>query len=297
MRCGPHTYLLVLAGGEGVRFAPLSTPEHPKQFLQLVGDRSMIQHTVDRFADVIPHERIWVSTNHRYLPLIRDHLPDISAAHILAETEKKNTAPALALAAHALWQHDPRAILVAVPADHMITKPAAFHEAIVLAEQIASTQDCLVTLGVPPNRPATEYGYIERDVPMSARAFLVKRFVEKPDASRATAYLASGHFYWNSGIFVWTAQRFLAEVAAHLPQLAEILPTTTTPIHDARDFFRAAPSISVDYGILEKSSRVAVIPMDCGWSDVGSWQSLRLLAEETQLPLAPNIRTLIAQYA
>lgn len=293
MPCGPDTYLVMLAGGEGTRFAPLSTPEHPKQFLQLFGPDSMVQSTYARFAGLIPPERVYVTTNTRYLPLIAQHLPGIPAANIIGEPCKKNTAPALVLAAAQLCQRDPDAIMICAPSDQMVARLAPFLDAIGVAVTIARTEDYLVTLGITPDRPAVEYGYIERDLSLSAAAFLVKRFVEKPDRDTALAYLASGRFYWNSGIFIWRAAKLLAETKIHAPELARALEQYT--LHGDRDrFFAEAPNISIDYCVMERSRRVATVPVQCGWSDVGSWEGLRDFVQREGVAVTPEIAPYLA---
>ncbi|MBI2343247.1 MAG: mannose-1-phosphate guanylyltransferase [Deltaproteobacteria bacterium] len=293
MKLGPHTSVVLLAGGEGRRFAPLSTPEHPKQFLRLFGTRSLLQDTVARFADVIPMDRIWLTTNHRYVTLSHVHLPALPPENILAEPCKKNTAPAIALAAYRLYQRDPKAIMIVLPADHLILQPTPFMDAIAHAEAMAQRDDLLLTLGIKPDRPATEYGYIEQGEPLSARAFLVKRFVEKPPPERAIAYLASGHFYWNSGMFIWSARRLLAEMAQYLPEMYRAVKMAPTP----EAFFATAAPVSIDYGLMEHSERVATIPVECGWNDIGSWESVHRLVTEEGLQVNADVTPYLEQYA
>jgi mannose-1-phosphate guanylyltransferase/mannose-6-phosphate isomerase len=293
MVLGSSTYVVLLAGGEGTRFAPLSTPECPKQFLRLFGDESLMQTTVNRFASLTKPERIFVTTNDRYRDLTRAHLPQIPEANILGEPLKKNTAPPLARAAQHLVDLHPEAVMVVLPADHIILDPPTFLEAIRYAEELAMAQDLLITLGIKPDRPAEEYGYIERGDPISSRAFHLRRFVEKPDHEHATAYLASGHFYWNSGMFVWRAARLLDELQQHAPVLHAALAQST----DSSQFFAAAPSISIDYAVMEHTQRAATIPVDCGWNDVGGWPSLRLLVERSDLALNPDVHALLDVHA
>lgn len=287
------TYLILLAGGEGTRFAPLSTPERPKQFLQLFGAHSMLQATYDRFARLIDPQRVCVTTNERYVQLIAEHLPMIPTSNITAEPCKKNTAPAIILAAAQLAQRDPDALMICLPSDQMIARLAPFLDAIDTAVRVARDEDFLVTLGITPDRPAMEYGYIEQDLPLSPAAFLVRRFVEKPDRTTALAYLASGRYYWNSGIFVWRAQRLLEEVAQHMPEIAPLL-TRFAVDHDAAAFFAAAPNISIDYGVMERSRRVATVPVQCGWSDVGSWDGLRDYIQREGVSVTPEVAAHLA---
>lgn len=302
MTFSPHTYCVLMCGGEGTRFAPLSTPDRPKQFLRLFGNRSLLQETLERCAGLLPAERVFASTNARYVSLIQEHLPQLPLGNIIAEPQKKNTAPALALAAAILAKRDPEALMIALPADHMIVNLPAFHQALRIAERVALEGDYLVTLGIRPDRPATEYGYIKGGVPLSASASLVERFVEKPDHDRAVAYLAGGHYYWNSGMFIWRTQRLLTEIATHLPDLHRALTTLTghdVALHGADSridaYFAAAPDISIDYGVMERSTRVAMIPVECGWSDVGSWEGLREFVQREGLAVAPEVRPFLAQ--
>lgn len=293
-----HSHLVVLAGGEGVRFAPLSTPALPKQFLRIFSHRSLLQETVHRFDQCIPAERLWVTTNTRYVGLVQEHLPQVPLDNISAESEKKNTAPALALAATRILERDPEGIMIVLPSDHIIRDIPTFLEAIETAQRLAIEDHLLLTLGISPNRPAVEYGYIERGEPISARAFRIERFVEKPDHDRATAYLGSGRFYWNSGMFIWRAATLLEEIDRCLPELATLLKTQpTTSASATAHFFHQAPSISIDYGVMERTDRAATVPVQCGWSDVGSWQGLRNLVDETNIPLQADIYPYLQKYA
>ncbi|MBI4237482.1 MAG: mannose-1-phosphate guanylyltransferase [Deltaproteobacteria bacterium] len=303
MPLSPQTYCVLMCGGEGTRFAPLSTPDCPKQFLRLFGTRSLLQETYNRCEALVPPQRVFASTNYRYVPLIREHLPQLPSDNIIAEPLKKNTAPALALAAAILARRDPEAIMVALPADHMIVNLATFQQALQTAERIAIDGDYLVTLGIRPDRPATEYGYICGGVPLSASASLVERFVEKPNHALAVSYLANGRYYWNSGMFIWRARRLLTEIAAHLPELdravrlladRKISLSGHDPLID--DYFATAPEISIDYGVMERSQRVAMIPVECGWSDVGSWEGLREFVQREGLAVAPEVRPLLTQH-
>lgn len=282
---GSHIYAVILAGGEGVRFAPLSTPERPKQFLTIFGDRTLLQHTVDRFKGVIPPQRIMVTTNVRYEAMVREQLPGVPAANILLETAKRNTAPAIALAAHLLRARDPEAVMIVLPADHIIFDRHDFLECLGTAVDLAVRERALVTLGIAPTMPSTAYGYIQHGeaVPDAARpAYRVARFVEKPNVETAERYCADGGYYWNSGMFIWQAETILEEVEKYLPRMAAGLGRP--------DFFSRADAISIDYSVMERSDRVLTIPCDFGWSDIGSWDSLRALVEREGLDLHPDVK-------
>lgn len=285
MNLGQHIYAVILAGGEGTRFAPLSTPDLPKQFMTILDGRTLVQQTVDRLKGFIAPPQIVVTTNLRYEALVRDQLPGIPAANIVLETAKRNTAPAIALAAHLLRARDPEAVMVVLPADHVILDRAEFCAALRVAVDLAVREHVLVTLGMTPTRASVDYGYIQRGDPLlqtGRPAFRVARFVEKPDAATAERYCAVGGYYWNSGMFIWEATTLLAEIAQHLPQMAAALGRP--------DFFSRAEAISIDYGLMERSERAVTIPCDFGWSDIGSWESLRALVAQEDLPLHPDVR-------
>ncbi len=286
-----HAYLLLLAGGTGERLAPLSSPQLPKQFLRIFSDNSLIQTTVSRFTELIPIDRILVATNQRYTDLVREHLPQLPSANIIAEPVKKNTAPSLACAARLLQQRDPDALMIAAPTDHLILDESAFRRTLLKAITVATKEKLLVTMGVLPDRPESQYGYIKKGRKLSDQTFIVNRFVEKPSRELAAKYLRSGEFYWNSGIFVWLTATLLTELQKHLPKVAAALaPLTAYPTAmDLATFFENAESISIDHGIMEKSSLTAVSLMDCGWDDLGSLERLQELAQLKNLVVRPDI--------
>jgi len=282
-------YIVILAGGSGTRFWPLSRAARPKQLISITGDRSMLQRTVERVLPLKP-KRILIITNmvqaeetERQLGQYRNVPIDV-----IAEPMAKNTAPAIALAATIIAAHDPEGMMVVLPADHFIKDEQALHQALADAAQAAS-KGYLVTLGILPSRPETGYGYIEADMELRGRGpFPVLRFVEKPPLAEAVGYLDAGNFFWNSGMFIWRADTILAEIKAYLPDVAAALSrvTFTNDVWELSDLdeqiaavYASVASVSIDYGVMEKSSRVQVVPVEMGWSDVGSWSSLPEVVE------------------
>jgi len=280
-----HYYGLILAGGRGTRFWPRSRKRSAKQVLNVVGERSLIQATVDRLAPLIPPERLWVMTNEHLREAIMRQLPEVPARQVLAEPMQRNTAPAIGLAAHILSSLDPEAVMGVFPSDHVIGKPAAYRAVVKSAFRGAAGGD-LVVVGIQPRWPETGYGYVE--FPRGSRAggseaLPVRRFHEKPQLAKARRYLAAGHFFWNSGMFFWRADTLLDQLREHLPKTATLL--ASLPRFGARDFqrrlaqaFPLCDSISIDFAVLEKAAaakRVTGIPAaDFGWSDVGSWNAV-----------------------
>jgi len=282
-------YIVILAGGSGTRFWPLSRAARPKQLISITGDRSMLQRTVERVLPLKP-KRILIITNMvqaeetvRQLGQYRNVPTDV-----IAEPTAKNTAPAIALAATIIAAHDPEGMMVVLPADHFIKDEQALQQALADAAH-AARKGYLVTLGILPSRPETGYGYIEADVELRGRGpFPVLRFVEKPPLAEAVRYLDAGNFFWNSGMFIWRADTILAEIKAYLPDVAAALSrvTFTNDVWELSDLdeqiaavYASVASVSIDYGVMEKSSRVQVVPVEMGWSDVGSWSSLPEVVE------------------
>lgn len=284
-------HAVIMAGGSGTRFWPQSRRNRPKQLLRLAGERTMLQDTVARCTPSIPLERTWIVTNHRQAEETARQLPDLPPGDILIEPCGRNTAPCIGLAAIRLLQDDPQAVMLVMPADHVIRPGAVFRAAAERAcQMVARDPRQFVLFGIPPTSPATGFGYIERGEPLSAAgpgAYQVAAFREKPDRATADEYLASGRFYWNCGIFVWRAaqilhalEEFEPDIHARLMRLAEHLGR---PDWDAalRDEFPQMKSISIDFAVLERARNVCVLEAPFEWDDVGSWQSLpRLLGTD-----------------
>ena len=288
-------YGLIMAGGVGKRFWPMSRNKSPKQFLSLFSDQSMIQMACDRLQPLIRPENIFIITNKRQVRLAERHLPGIPVENIIGEPIGKDTAPCIGLGALFAETLDPEAVQIVLPADHLITNVPEFQRILTLAAELASHKDCLITIGIKPTRPETGYGYIQWDqkptdelLPNQFRSkgFLkVKAFAEKPNLTTAQRFIESGDFLWNSGIFIWKARVILQEIEEHLPELYDSLTDVKAHLNK-RGFrrslitaYREINSISIDYGVMEKSQNVFMLKGDFGWSDVGSWEEYYRLRE------------------
>ncbi len=287
-------YAVIMAGGSGTRFWPKSTKALPKQFLNLFGEGTMIQNTAKRIEPIIPQERIMVVTNESYVSIVKEQLPKVPDENIVGEPVAKNTAPCVAIAAELLYKKDPDATMVVLPADHHITNPERFLEYLDSAIKKAESGQHLVTIGINPDKPETGFGYIhakgsEKEDFAGNVVHPVRAFTEKPDLATAEQFVASGEYFWNSGMFVWKASTVLREIEAHLPTMYEELSKTSDELYtdyhipSIKDFYYACESISIDYGIMERSNSVFVVPGEFGWNDVGSWSAVFDLAEKDKL--------------
>jgi mannose-1-phosphate guanylyltransferase len=263
-------WAVVLAGGSGTRFWPLSTPENPKQLLPLAGSISTAEEAVDRLGGLIPRERILAVTGPALANRLQERLK-LPSANILVEPRAASTAPALIWATSEAQRRDPDAEVLSLHADWAVGDAAAFRRTADAALSTARRYERLVTVGVVPSRPETGYGYIVPGPPLGDGAQMVARFSEKPDAATALDLMAAGAL-WNSGLFAWTAERLLAEVETHTPEVAPHLPTLRAG--DIDRFFREVTPISIDVGLLERSAAVAVVSGGFAWDDVGTWQAL-----------------------
>ena len=274
-------YAVIMAGGAGTRFWPSSRQSRPKQFLNLLGERSMIQSTVDRMLPLIPMERILVVTNAHYVDLVQEQFPNMPAENIIGEPIAKNTAPCVAAAAAILLKRDPNATMIVLPADHYITRPQRYLEILETGLKKAESGKNLVTIGITPHRPETGYGYIQLDETAADKSgsnpvYLVKTFAEKPDFKTALTFLESGDFLWNSGMFIWKADTILEQFQIHQPAIYREIEAFIKEMdidfeRALNNFYHVVTSISIDYGIMEKTDAVYVVPGEFGWSDVGSW--------------------------
>jgi len=286
-----HTYCVIMAGGIGSRFWPMSRSERPKQFLDFLGlGRTLLQQTFDRFLPLCPPENILVVTNSRYEALVREQLPGLRADQVLCEPGRRNTAPCTAYANHVIAARvhasggSPAEVrIIVAPSDHLVLKEEAFQETVRLALRQAGEHDCLVTLGITPNRPDTGYGYIQfaqGDGTAHPRVKRVKTFTEKPDHDTALRFLESGDFLWNSGIFIWSLASITKAFRDHLSEMearfAEGGGHYGTPAERAfiEGVYADCANVSIDYGIMEKADKVFTVAGDFGWSDLGTWGSL-----------------------
>ena len=272
---------VIMAGGIGSRFWPMSTPEKPKQFLDVLGiGKTLLQLTFDRLSLTCPVEQIYVLTNANYASLVAEQLPQIELQQILCEPMRKNTAPCIAYAAEKIYALRPDACMVVAPSDHLILQEDAFQANLKTAFQRAATGQ-IVTLGIPPSRPDTGYGYIEVSELSSEAAFeAVKQFREKPNIATAKEFLAAGCFYWNSGIFIWKASTVLQALADFQPELYRLFHEVGSAYNTPREqsaideAFRACADISIDYAVMEKAKNVEMVKATFDWSDLGTWGSL-----------------------
>jgi len=279
-------YALILAGGAGTRFWPASRASRPKQLLPLVGDTPLIEQTAERVAPMVGWERILVATGKHLVEQTATALPRLLATNMLVEPAARNTAPCIGWAAHQIARTDPDAVLMVLPSDHHVRDVAEFSRA--LERAVASAASGIITtIGIKPTHPETGYGYIELEEPLSgAEAAVAKRFVEKPDAARAEAFVAGGKHLWNAGMFFFRVRDMVEAIAAHMPELAKGLASIDRhALVGAEEaaverVFPTLPSISIDHGVMDHLPRFAVVPGDFGWSDVGSFQAAWEIAEK-----------------
>lgn len=285
-------YCVIMAGGVGSRFWPVSRNSRPKQFLDILGvGRTFLQMTFDRFAKIIPAERILVVTSVVYEDIVREQLPQIPRENILLEPYKRNTAPCIAYATTRIAAIDENATVVVAPSDHFITNEPLFIETISDALEYASSHDELLTLGINPTRPETGYGYIQYNSRRSINvqgnlAYPVKTFTEKPDEELAKVFIDSGEFLWNSGIFVWSVKTISKALSVSLPEVYTLFKGCNEFYGTDKEesfisgVYENCPSISIDYGVMEKSRNVVVFKASFGWTDLGTWESLYLFASK-----------------
>ena len=277
----PHLWTVILAGGVGSRFWPVSTPARPKQLLPLASERPLIRDTVDRITPLIPPERLRILTGERLAGPILDVLPELGPGNLLLEPAARGTAPVLAWAAAELERRDPDAVMVSLHSDHVIAPPEAFRALIARAAELAAGHRRLFTIGAVPTRAETGYGYVrlgealpplEGDGAAAQPGYGVAKFVEKPDRETAEEYVRSGEYLWNTGLFVWRAGDLLDEMERVSPELAELIPIVREG--GTGEFFARAPTIAVDVAVLERSARVGVVRATFAWDDVGTWDAV-----------------------
>ena len=279
-----NSYCVIMAGGVGSRFWPMSVEERPKQFLDVLGvGKTLIQLTYERLSAIIPSKNFYIVTNECYVDLVKEQLPDIKDDHILTEPERKNTAPSIAFAAAKIYAFNKNATLIVAPSDHLILKEHKFNKILNTAIQRVKQEGRLLTLGIKPTRPDTGYGYIhfqQEDEMIPGQIYKVKQFTEKPNREMAEIFLKSGDYYWNSGIFIWQAKSILEAIQKFQPDLYELFcgdlsvynsPKEKNYVNNA---FHKCENISIDFAVMENAKNVDVILADFDWSDIGTWGSL-----------------------
>ncbi len=274
-------YVAIMAGGVGSRFWPYSKTDRPKQFLDILGlGKTLLQLTYERFARIFPPEDIFVVTNESYTNLVKKQIPALKKSHIIGEPMRKNTAPCIGFTAWRMAKKDPHGLMVVAPADHMILETDIFEKNLKEAVEFANHLDSLVTLGIQPTRPDTGYGYIQYLSEGEGPVKRVKTFTEKPNKELAEQFIQSGDFLWNSGIFIWSLASIKAAFNKYMSDEAEIFEGGQKYYNGLREkkfmreAFRLCPSISIDYGIMERAENVFVVPSSFNWCDLGTWASL-----------------------
>lgn len=278
-------HLVIMAGGVGSRFWPMSTVERPKQFIDVLGvGRTLFQLTYDRFEGICKPENVWVVTNAKYAAIVHEQLPEIPEGNILKEPCRRNTAPCIAYVSWRIKQDDPKANIVVAPSDHIVADPVEFRRIITMCMKFTAETDAIVTLGMKPTRPETGYGYIEADMATASATnkgiLRVVKFREKPELETAIKYIQQNNFFWNAGIFIWSANTILNAFRFYQPGIAKIFDSIRdklgTPEEQAviDEVYPDCENISVDYAIMEKADEIFVCPADFGWSDLGTWGSL-----------------------
>ena len=282
-----NNHLVIMAGGVGSRFWPMSTEEAPKQFIDVLGvGRSLLQLTRDRFESVVPHDNIWVVTNRKYVRMVQQQLPDMPTNHILCEPCRRNTAPCIAYVSWRIKAQDPKANIVVTPSDHIVTDPVEFRRVVSECLDFTADSDAIVTLGMKTSRPETGYGYIQADLSSSSlrnkEIFRVDSFKEKPDLETAKQYIKKNYYFWNAGIFIWNVSTIVNAFRVYQPVMSKLFESllpiygTEKEQEEIDHTFPECDNISVDYAIMEKAEEIFVCPADFGWSDLGTWGSLQM---------------------
>ncbi|MBN1827541.1 MAG: NTP transferase domain-containing protein [Deltaproteobacteria bacterium] len=284
-------YGVIMAGGRGTRFWPLSREKKPKHLLAVTGERTILQQTVDRLLPLAPEKNLFIITAESHAAEVRLQLPSIPQENIIIEPVGRNTAPCIGLAALHVKRRDPKGIMIVLPSDHLIADAEAFRSTLAAAAEAARRAPCLAALGIAPTAPETGYGYIEEGKKVSEALghpiHRVLSFREKPDRAKALAFLESGAFFWNSGVFVWSAETILEAIAEHLPLLAHGLKEIDAAMETndepavVREVYERLTPISIDYGVMEKTKDAILLKGSFGWSDIGSWDALCDMIRET----------------
>ena len=280
-----NNHLVIMAGGVGSRFWPMSTAEKPKQFIDVLGvGRTLLQLTLDRFKGICDPQNVWVVTNEKYADIVRQQLPEVPAGNVLCEPCRRNTAPCIAYVSWRIKKKDPKANVVVTPSDHVVMNNEEFRRVVKQCMKFTGETDAIVTLGMKPTRPETGYGYIQADLstssPRNKEIFRVDSFKEKPSQEKAMEYIRNRSYFWNAGIFIWSVSTIVNAFRVYQPAINRVfenlLPVygTEKEQEEIDKRFPECESISVDYAIMEKAEEIFVCPADFGWSDLGTWGSL-----------------------
>jgi len=282
-------HLVIMAGGIGSRFWPMSTPECPKQFLDITGKgRTMIQQTFDRYAGIIDVDHLWVVTSKNYKALVSEQLQGINPQHILLEPCMRNTAPCIAYVSWKIKKEDPDAVVVVAPSDHLVLKENVFREYVRKGLEFVGSWETILTMGMQPSRPDTGYGYIEQGEATTEGIFKLLSFREKPDYMTALNYVMKGRYTWNSGMFLWSVDTIVEEMRRLAPDIARIMDEMEPAMFTSHEQevvdekFPQCEKISIDYAVMEKTDKAYVMPAEFGWSDVGTWGSLHTLLSQDE---------------
>lgn len=285
-----ENHIVIMAGGIGSRFWPMSTLEYPKQFIDVMGcGKSLIQLTVDRFAALCPMQNFWVVTSEKYKDIVKEQLPELPEENILLEPEARNTAPCIGYACWKIRKNHPKANIVVTPADALVINTTEFARVIREALDFTAERKAIVTVGIRPSRPETGYGYICTDEEAGQGEIRkVKAFKEKPDLQTAQSYVSAGNYLWNAGIFVWNVETITEAIRKYTPALAETMDEMATDFYTEKEkesvkrLFPTCEKISIDYAVMEKASEIYTLPAEFGWSDLGSWGSLHTLLPQDE---------------
>ena len=280
-----NNHLVIMAGGVGSRFWPMSTTDRPKQFIDVLGTgRTLLQLTLDRFAGIVDPENVWIVTNMKYADIVHEQLPEVPRTNILCEPCRRNTAPCIAYVSWRIKKKDPKANIVVTPSDHIVMDTMEFRRVISQCMKFTGETDAVLTLGMKPTRPETGYGYIQADLsyssPRNKEIYRVDSFREKPDLETALRYIKNKSYFWNAGIFIWNVNTIVNAFRVYQPAMSKIFDDMMDVYgteHEQEEIDRRFPeceSISVDYAIMEKAEEIFVCPADFGWSDLGTWGSL-----------------------
>lgn len=285
-----ENHIVIMAGGIGSRFWPMSTPEYPKQFIDVMGcGKSLIQLTVERFVPLCPVENFWVVTSEKYTGIVREQLPDLPECNILAEPIARNTAPCIAYACWKIKKQHSQANIIVTPSDALVMNTNEFQRVMCCALNFTATSNSIVTIGIKPSRPETGYGYIQATEHINnTEIYKVGAFKEKPDVETAKEYVIQGNYFWNAGIFVWNVDTITDAIRKFTPNLAAIMDEmsrdfyTALEVDTVRKLFPTCEKISIDYAVMEKVESIYTLPAEFGWSDLGSWGSLRSILPQDE---------------